>query len=62
VRLGGLVLGGGRDDGHAEGVQCLQVGADLPVPADVAGVPVRAEVAVAGLGVGEQVPDDDRAP
>src|SRR6266704_4160898 len=54
---GGLVC---RDcDGEAEGLQAAEVGADLLVPGDVAGVPVRAEVAVAGGGVVEQVPDDD---
>jgi len=55
VRLGGLpVCGDG--DGETEGLQALEVGADLLVPGDAAGVPVRAEVAVAGGGVVEQVP------
>src|SRR5438105_4053858 len=57
-RLGGLLVGG-DGDGQAEGLQALQVGADLLVPVDVAGVPVRAEVVVAGLRVGQQVPDDE---
>src|SRR5208337_4295003 len=61
--LGGGCLGGllvcGDGDGQAEGLQAAYVVADLLVPADVAGVEVRAEVAVAGLGVGQQVPGDD---
>ncbi len=57
VRLGSLLAGDG--DGEAEGFQAADVVADLLVPVDVAGVPVRAEVAVAGGGVGQQVPDDE---
>src|SRR6266496_3313760 len=61
VRLCGsggvFVVGDG--DGQAEGLQAAEVVADLLVPVDMGGVPVRAEVAVAGGGVGEQVPDDD---
>ena len=48
--LGGLLVWG-DGDGQAEGLQAAQVVADLLVPVDAAGVEVRAEVAVAGLGV-----------
>jgi hypothetical protein len=58
VCLGGLLVCG-DGDGEAEGLQAAEVGADLLIPAGVAGVEVRAEVAVAGLGVGQQVPDDE---
>jgi hypothetical protein len=58
VGLGGWRLGGllvvGDCDGDTECFEALQVGADLLVPVDAAGVPVRAEVAVAGLRVIEQ--------
>jgi hypothetical protein len=54
---GVFVVGDG--DGDAEGLQALDVGADLLVPAGTAGIEVRAEVAVAGGGVGQQVPGDD---
>src|ERR1700748_1121070 len=56
--LGGLLVFG-DGDGDAERFEALDVGADLLVPVDPAGVPVRAEVVVAGGRVGQQVPDDD---
>ena len=58
VGLGGLLVCG-DGDGQAEGLQAAEVGADLLIPVGVAGVEVRAEVAVGGRRVGEQVPDDD---
>ena len=55
---GGL-LAGGDGDVEAEGFQLADVAADLAAGVGVLRVVIRAEVAVAGLGVLEQVPDDD---
>ena len=56
--------GGGFDgcDGYleAEGLEVADVVADLAVAVGVGVVVVRAEVVVAGFGVGEQVEGDDQ--
>lgn len=52
-------LAGGEDDVVAEGLKLALMAAGLAVLVAVAGVVVRAEVAVAGGGVGEEVPHDD---
>ena len=49
---GGCCCSSSGGDGDAEGLQGLDVGADLLVPVGAAGVPVRA-AAVAGGGVGQ---------
>src|SRR5581483_10234029 len=49
----------GDGDGYAECFELADVVADLLVLAGAVAVVVLAEVAVAGPGVGEQVPDDD---
>jgi hypothetical protein len=55
-----LCLGGRGVDGYleAESLELAEVGADLAVAVAVAVVPVSAEVAEAGRGVVEEVPDD----
>jgi hypothetical protein len=50
--------GGGEGDVVAEGLEVLDVVAGGAVAVDLPGVPVGAEVGVAGAGVGEEVPDD----
>src|SRR5207302_10323144 len=52
--------GGGEGDGVAECLELADVVADPLSFADAAGVVVFAEVGEAGVGVGEQVPDDDQ--
>jgi hypothetical protein len=58
---GGLWLGGRVADGdfEAEGLELVEVAADLAVAVAVEFVPVGAEVGEAGFGVVEEVPDDD---
>src|SRR5690348_13744818 len=57
--FGVVGLGGGFEgDLVAEGLELAEVGAHLAAVADVGVVEVRAEVVVAGLGVGQQVPED----
>jgi len=59
--LGARLSGGAfEDDGVAEGFELADVLAAKAVGVDAPGVEVRAEVGVAGVGVGEQVPDDDQ--
>src|SRR6266516_1206457 len=55
----GGVLPGGDDDVVAEGLELALGVAGLAAAVGVPGVPVGAEVAVAGGGVVQQVPDDD---
>ena len=55
----GSVLPEGDDDVVAEGLELALGVAGLAATVGVPGVPVRAEVAVAGGGVVQQVPDDD---
>src|SRR5215468_9634908 len=55
----GGVLPGGDDDVVAEGFELALGVAGLAAAVGVPGVPVGAEVAVAGGGVVQQVPDDD---
>src|SRR5215831_20405080 len=59
VRGSGGVLAEGDDDVVAEGFELALGVACLAAAVGVPGVPVGAEVAVAGGGVVEQVPDDD---
>src|SRR3954453_4909272 len=55
------VAGGGlQGDGVTEGLELPYQAVGLPVGVDASLVVVGAEVAVAGGGVGEQVPDDDQ--
>ena len=56
----GSVLPEGDDDVVAEGLKLAAGVAGLAAAVGVPGVPVRSEVAVAGGGVVEQVPDDDQ--
>src|SRR3984885_11566209 len=56
----GGVLPEGDDDVVAEGLELSSGVAGLAAAVGVPGVPVRSEVAVAGGGVVEQVPDDDQ--
>jgi hypothetical protein len=56
----GGVLPQGDDDVVAEGLELAAGVAGLAAAVGVPGVPVRAEVAVAGGGVVQQVPDDDQ--
>jgi hypothetical protein len=59
VRAGCLSGGsGGEGDVPAESLQLAGVAAGLLVVVCVAGVPVRAEVSEACVGVGGEVPDD----
>ncbi len=58
MRSGGLA--GGEDDVVAEGFELAFVAAGLAAAVGVPGVVVRAEVAVAGGGVLQQVPDGDQ--
>jgi hypothetical protein len=52
-------LGGGGDgDGVAEGLELVDEAADPAAFVDAGGVVVGAEVAVAGVRVGQQMPDD----
>ena len=55
----GGVLPEGNDDVVAEGLELASGVAGLAAAVGVPGVPVGAEVAVAGGGVVEQVPDDE---
>src|SRR6266704_4235389 len=55
----GGVLPGGDDDVVAEGFELALGVAGLAAAVGVPGVPVRAEVAVAGGGVVQEMPDDD---
>lgn len=67
MRVAGLVTGflgsGGGGNGDVavwvEGAELVQEAAGPAVGVGLAGVPDGAEVGVAGLGIGEQVPDDD---
>src|SRR5258705_6602175 len=54
-----MCSGWGEGDLQAEGFELSDVVADLPLDVDARGVVVGAEVVVGGVGVGEQVPDDD---
>src|SRR5690348_9147599 len=56
----GGVLPQGDDDVVAEGLELAAGVAGLAAAVGVPGVPVGSEVAVAGGGVVEQVPDDDQ--
>ena len=59
--MGARLSGGAfEDDRVAEGFELADVLAAKAVGVDAPGVEVRAEVGVAGVGVGEQVPDDDQ--
>ena len=44
----------------AEGFELVDQATDFAVGGDAAGVEIRAEVAEADGGVGQQVPDDDQ--
>ena len=58
--LAGCWSGGlGEGDGEAEFLEVADVSAYFPAGAGTAGVVAGAEVAVAGGGTGEEVPDDD---
>src|SRR5215469_7467258 len=59
ARGSGGVLPEGDDDVVAKGLELALGVAGLAAPVGVPGVPVGAEVAVAGGGVVEEVPDDD---
>src|SRR3954451_9896272 len=57
----GLGSGGGLDgDLVAEGFELVDVGAFLAFGVDPLVVEVGSEVVVAGLGIGQQMPDDDQ--
>jgi hypothetical protein len=49
-----------QGDGVAEGLELTDQAAGLAAGVDAAGVVVGAQVAEAGGGVGQQVPDDDQ--
>ena len=49
-----------EEDYVAEGYELADVVAPAAVGIDAGGVEVRAEVGVAGFGVGQQMPDDDQ--
>src|ERR1700679_963509 len=56
----GFLGGGGDGDLVAEGLQAAEVGAGFAVAVGLPLVPVESEVGEPGLGVAQQVPDDDQ--